>query len=278
MNARAKAPRLADPADHYLTVEGVRLRFRDEGQGPAVLLVHGWTLDLEMWEAQAAAWRDAFRVLRLDRRGHGLSGERAAPGGDGADLAALCRHLGLTQVAVLGMSQGARAALAFAHAAPARVSALILDGPPEFAHSSPEDDVPVSHYQTLLRTQGIEAFRREWARHRLMQLQRPEPAAQALVSAMLSRYRGEELRLAVPVAESTGLAAESVAVPTLVLSGEYDVPTRVRAADRLCARLAHGERAVIAGAGHLANLDNPQAYNERCRAFLTRQLLMRPSA
>ena len=274
MSAHATAPRDGGSADQYLTVEGIRLRYRDEGQGPTVLLVHGWTLDLEMWDRQVAAWRDAFRVLRIDRRGHGLSGERTAPGRDAADLAALCRHLGLAQVALLGMSQGARAALAFAAEAPARISALILDGPPEFAHSSPEDDVPLAHYQTLLRTQGIEAFRREWARHPLMQLRTPSPAALALLRAMIGRYRGEDLRLA-PAAESAGVRTESVGVATLVLSGESDLPSRVRAADRLCARLPRGERAIIDGAGHLANLDNPQAYNERCRTFLARQLLAR---
>ena len=224
---------------------------------------------------RSPAWRDAFRVVRIDRRGHGLSGERAAAGRDATDLAALCRHLGLGRVALLGMSQGARAALAFTAEAPAHVSALILDGPPEFAHSSPEDDVPVSRYQTLLRTQGIEAFRREWARHPLMQLRRPTPEALALLGAMIGRYRGEDLRLASTVAESAGVLAESVGAPTLVLSGEFDVPGRVRAADRLCARLPRGERVLIGGAGHLANLDNPQAYNERCRTFLTRQLLVR---
>lgn len=274
MSAHVTAPRDSGSSDHYLIVDGVRLRYRDDGQGPAVLLVHGWTLDLEMWEPQVAAWRDAFRVVRIDRRGHGLSGERATPGRDAADLAALCRHLGLARVALLGMSQGARAALAFTADAPARVSALILDGPPEFAHSSPEDDVPLVRYQTLLRTQGIEAFRREWARHPLMQLRTPSPAALALLGAMVGRYRGEDLRLA-PTAESAGVRPESVGVATLVVSGESDLPGRVRAADRLCARLPCGERAVIAGAGHLANLDNPQAYNERCRAFLARQLLVR---
>ncbi len=51
MSACATAACANTSPDHYLTVEGVRLRYRDEGQGPAVLLVHGWTLDLEMWES-----------------------------------------------------------------------------------------------------------------------------------------------------------------------------------------------------------------------------------
>jgi pimeloyl-ACP methyl ester carboxylesterase len=261
------------PADRHLTVEGARLRYRDEGSGPALLLVHGWTLDLQMWEPQVAAWRGAFRLIRLDRRGHGHSGGRPAPARDGADLAALCRHLELAQVAVLGMSQGVRGALAFAASEPGRVSALILDGPPELAHSAPEDDVPLSRYQALLRAQGIEALRREWARHPLMQLRTDSAQARSLLAAMLAGYRGEDLRApraAAPEAATVRLG--SLRAPTLVVSGEYDLAGRVRAADRLCAALRRGERAVIPDAGHLANLDNPQAYNQRCRAFLRRQL------
>src|SRR5579864_5075991 len=155
VTARASAPDNLHPADRYLSVDGgVRLRYRDEGRGSAVLLIHGWTLDLEMWDAQVEAWRESFRLVRLDRRGHGFSGERGAAPRDAHDLALLCRHLQLSQVALLGMSQGVRSALAFAAAAPATVSALILDGPPQLAHSTPEDDVPLGRYRTLLRTQG----------------------------------------------------------------------------------------------------------------------------
>ena len=277
MSARATAPRDSGP-DRYLAVDGTQLRYRDEGRGPAVLLVHGWTLDLEMWEPQVAAWRDRFRVVRVDRRGHGRSGGRPAAARDAADLAAFAQHLGLTQLAVLGMSHGARGALAFAAAAPGRVAALILDGPPELTHSSPEDHVPLSRYQALLRAQGIDALRREWARHPLMQLRTRSAGAHALLAAMIGRYRGEDLRQPDMEAESdvVRVALESVSAPTLVVSGEYDVAGRVHAADRLCARLPRGERALIAGAGHLASLDNPQAYNERCRAFLSRELLARP--
>jgi len=271
--ACASAAETLHPPDRYLDVEGgVRLRYRDEGQGPAVLLVHGWTLDLEMWDAQVEAWRDSFRLVRLDRRGHGLSGERGTTPCDAQDLASLCRYLQLAHVAVLGMSQGVRSALAFAAAAPTVVSALILDGPPQLAHSTPEDDVPLSRYRALLRTQGIDALRREWARHPLMQLRTRDPATQALLSAMLSRYHGEDLRTPDSAAEAAELVVESITAPALVVSGEHDLPARVRAADHLCARLERGERAVIADAGHLANLDNPQAYNERCRTFLALHL------
>ena len=112
----ATADRSADAGaarspDRYLSVHGARLRYRDEGRGPAVVLVHGWTLDLEMWEPQVAALRASLRLVRLDRRGFGLSSGCPSVASDASDIDAICRHLGLARVALIGMSQGARAVL-----------------------------------------------------------------------------------------------------------------------------------------------------------------------
>ena len=256
-------------ADLFVVVDGTRLRFRDEGRGPAVLLVHGWTLDLEMWDPQVSALRDSFRLIRLDRRGHGLSGGTPAPARDSEDLAALCKHLGLRRVALLGMSQGVRAVLGLAGAAPDQVEALILDGPPPLAAAS-DPEVPLERYAALVRTQGIEAFREEWARHALMQLRTRNPEARALLAAMIARYPGGDLRHAASRAQTVPrVRLESLAAPTLVLSGAYDVASRKRAARELTARLSHAELAEIPGAGHLPNLDRPDAYSRLCREFLT---------
>ena len=256
-------------ADLFVVVDGTRLRFRDEGRGPAVLLVHGWTLDLEMWDPQVSALRDSFRLIRLDRRGHGLSGGTPAPARDSEDLAALCKHLGLRRVALLGMSQGVRAVLGLAGAAPEQVEALILDGPPPLAAAS-DPEVPLERYAALVRTQGIEAFREEWAHHALMQLRTRNPEARALLAAMIARYPGGDLRHAASRAQTVPrVRLESLAAPTLVLSGAYDLASRKRAARELTARLSHAELAEIPGAGHLPNLDRPDAYSRLCREFLT---------
>lgn len=257
-------------ADLFAIVNGVRLRFRDEGRGPAVLLVHGWTLDLEMWDPQVSALRDAFRLIRLDRRGHGLSSGIPAPERDSRDLAALCQHLGLTRVALLGMSQGVRAVLGFAATAPAQAHALILDGPPPLDSGS-DPEVPLDQYAVLLRTRGIEAFRHEWARHPLMRLRTRNRAARALLAAMIARYPGDDLRHPPSRTEPAVRArVEALTAPTLVLSGEYDLANRKRAARQLTARLSGAELAEIRGAGHLPNLDRPDAYSKLCREFLTR--------
>jgi 3-oxoadipate enol-lactonase len=258
-----------DALDRYCDVEGVRLRYRDEGAGPAVILVHGWTLDLEMWEPQVAALAGDFRLVRLDRRGHGLSGGLPDTTRDAFDLAALCRHLGLSRCSLVGMSQGARGVLGFASAAPERVSAMILDGPPGIDEGE-SDDVPVHEFQGLAQRSGMPAFRREWARLPFVQLRTRDARAHALLAAMIERYPGHELLETTAASAAPAVRLEAISLPVLILVGEHDSLSRAQAADFLCARLPDARRVVIADAGHLPNLDQPARYSDLCRAFLAR--------
>jgi len=97
-----------------------------------VVLIHGVGLDLDMWDAQAAALAPGHRVIRYDMIGHG--GTPARQGdlglGDFVDqLGELLRDLGLGRVALIGFSMGALVAQAFALAEPDRVRRLaILSG------------------------------------------------------------------------------------------------------------------------------------------------------
>jgi len=255
--------------DQYLTVSGVRLRFRDEGTGPAVVLLHGWTLDLEMWDPQVARLRHAFRLVRLDRRGHGLSGGTPSPQDDAADVTALCTRLGLNRVGVIGMSQGARSALAISCGTSVSVAALLLDGPPSFDRAGPED-VSLEHFRLLVRNGGMPAFRREWLHHPLTQLHTADPQARALLRTMIERFAGNEF--AAGAAQNVPPPPVLPPVPALVLTGELDAPSRIRSAERLSAALPRAELAVIKGAGHLPNLDRPNEYSEVCRGFFDRHL------
>ena len=261
--------------DRYLQVDGARLRYRDTGSGPAVVLVHGWTLDLEMWTPQVERLSDQFRLVRLDRRGHGLSSGIPGLEEDVADLASLCRNLELNCVAVVGMSQGTRSALAFAGRAPDTVRALVLDGTPDLQPGAPPSDIPLAHFRMLLRTQGIAALRREWRAQDAMRLQTHDRAMHALLNGMLERYDGRDLRDTVGAGASRTqpISLGRITAPVLILNGEFDLDTRTSAADYLHRQLPQAERHLIARAAHLPNLDNPDDYAALCRSFLSRQLL-----
>jgi pimeloyl-ACP methyl ester carboxylesterase len=265
-------PGVERDCDRYFTADGARLRYRDEGRGPPVVMAHGWTLDLQMWEPQVAALRDAYRLIRVDRRGFGLSSGRPSVIQDIADLGSLCDRLAIDRIALIGMSQGARAAMGFALTAPERVSCLILDGPPDYTRNPlpSDDEVPVSHYRGVVRTGGMAAFRREWTAHPLLSLRSGDPRMREILNAMIMRYPGNDLvEPFATVDAAAGLPlSDSLDVPVLVITGDQDLASRTRAANHLAERLSKAARAVIPAAGHLPNLDNPSVYNAVVRAFL----------
>src|SRR5690242_14341866 len=96
-----------------LDTPGARLRYRDEGQGRDMVFVHGWTLDLDVWEPQAPL-ASHLRMVRYDRRGFGFSTGQPSLAADVADLRVLIERLGVNSPLLVGMSQGARVVLEFA--------------------------------------------------------------------------------------------------------------------------------------------------------------------
>ncbi len=264
------------PLDQYFEHRDARLRFRDQGDGMPVIFVHGWTLDLEVWQPQASELRRSFRVIRLDRRGFGLSSGTPSIEDDVADLRALIDHLRLAKVAVVGMSQGARVALQFALGNPPRLAALVLDGAPHPAlpgQGDADEDLPLARYRELVRTGGLEAFRAEWQVHPLMTLHTRDASARQLLERIAARYPGSDLRAGRP--QSDGRidlsALRSLRQPTLVLNGALDTEHRREVGDLLARSLPLAERQLVPNAGHLANLDEPQVYNDLIKSFLMRQ-------
>jgi len=269
---RQEHPASARPQDLYIDIDTARLRYRDEGAGPAVIFVHGWTLDLDMWEPQAAVLAARYRVIRLDRRGFGLSSGEPSLVDDVTDLHTLCRHLRLQHVALVGMSQGARVVLHMAHVSPAMVSCLVLDGSPRIgaAQDKPAaQELPYEDYRRLAQSQGVAAFRREWIRHPLTQLRTGSAQAHELLTRMVARYPGKDLiqPLPRPSVVTTLPMIQSIVPPVLVIGGALDIDSRRQFADELVRELPRAARAEIPGAGHLCNLDNPLAYTSALQNF-----------
>jgi pimeloyl-ACP methyl ester carboxylesterase len=262
--------------DRYFDAGGVRLRYRDQGEGPCVVLVHAWTLDLEVWDAQAADLSRSMRVVRLDRRGFGLSEGQPDPAADPGDLAALLDLLRLPAAALVGMSQGTRAVIGLALQAPQRVDCLVLDGlPGDVVGLAPDGrgDYSLDEFRRLARTGGLEAFREVWRRHPLARLHGDSSEAARRLERMLARYPGRELLGPAPAAPAAPdlRALARLSMPVLVINGELDLESRRLAGERLCALLPHAERVLLAGAGHLAALDRPAAYTATLHSFLQRR-------
>ena len=113
-----------------LDIGGQQIRYRDEGQGPVLVLIHGVCASLNTWDGWAEELADDFRVIRLDLPGFGLSPladagiyerQRAV-----ALIDAMAQTLGLERFSLAGNSLGGYLSWIYAYAHPEKVEKLIL--------------------------------------------------------------------------------------------------------------------------------------------------------
>jgi len=124
-------PANATAPGSYLDVNGVHTYYERYGDGPPVLLLHGAAMVAESWKPQVEALAGRFQVIVPERRGVGRTADIDGPWsyqGMAEDTAAFLRALGLSRVAVIGLSDGGNIGLILAYSHPELVGALIVSG------------------------------------------------------------------------------------------------------------------------------------------------------
>lgn len=254
---------VAEIPAHGGTIEAEAL-----GEGPPVLLVHGWTLDRRVWRPQVEALAARFRVIAWDRRGFGRSSAPPDLVREPDDLAAVADAFGAQRFALVGMSQGARVALAFASRHPERVAAIAVQGTPlsDVVSGEGEDEaVPIAEMTALARDGELDAMRRLWRAHPLLGVHGGKAVAE--LDAIIAEYEGRDLLApGAPLHVTTGDLAR-LRTPILAITGREEPVWRHKVAERL-ARAVAATRLDIAGGGHLCNLCQPALYNHALIGFL----------
>jgi len=237
-----------------------------------VLLLHAFPLEGEMFEPQWSALSDRVRFVVPDLRGFGGSGAGAGPSEMGAmadDVLALLDHLGIASAVVGGVSMGGYVSLALLRNDPARVRALVLA------------DTQTSADDAQARA-GREATAREV-------LAKGPSALLPSVSRLLGPGASAELRARVSrwitggspqgqAAAQRGMALRPDARdilsrfggPVLVVVGAEDVITPPEKARAMANLVPAAELVELPGAGHLSNLEQPEAFNAAMGRFLDR--------
>ena len=238
------------------------------GTGPAVVLLHSFLMDGDMFAPQIAALGDKFRLVTVDERGHGKTPV------DGPfsywdvaeDVLAVVDELGIDQFAVVGTSQGGFIALRLALSAPGRVAAIAVLG-----SSAAEEDPQVAEaYRglgTLWTTQGPTD-------------QVLDMVASICVGDMDSSAWKVKLRSLpyerVPVLLDTLTRRDSVvdrlgeiSCPTLVMHGTADAAYPVDRAKEIAETVPKGELVLVEGGAHFLSLTDPDAVNPVLREFLS---------
>jgi len=253
-------------------VGGRRLSWLQSGQGDTVLLLHAFPLHAEMFAAQHASVPHGWRLVTPDFRGFGQSGGPAAKTVDdhADDVLALLRHLGIERAVIGGVSMGGYVAFALFRKAPQRFTALVLADTRADADND-EARTNRRRMQETAREKGVTAVADAMVAKLL--------GATSLASAeLVARTRQLILPNSVDAVidaldalrtrpDSTPLLA-SVACPTLVLVGEEDGVTPLPLADAIRNGIAGSTLTVVARAGHLANLEQPDTFNGALWSFL----------
>jgi len=259
----------------HIRVQGYTMAYTDTGQGLPLLFIHGYPLNRRLWEPQAEGLADIARILAPDLRGHGDS--QAVPGSYSmdlfaGDLSAFLDALGITQPVVLcGLSMGGYVAFAFYRKYAVRLAGLILTAT-RAAPDSPEARAGRDLAAAQARENGVAAII-EGMLPRLLSPKtvehRPELVAQAraiMVHTSLEGILGDLAGLK-ERPDSTQTLPE-IKVPTLILPGEDDEIIPIQEAWALQAGIPGSRLVVIPNAGHLPNLENPQAFNQAVRQFI----------
>jgi 3-oxoadipate enol-lactonase len=231
-----------------------------------------------MWDALWARLTAGHRALRIDLRGFGNSPE--PPGGGhchAADVAALIDRHGLAPAAVVGCSMSGRVALELAVARPQLVSRLVLvdSGLPDHDWSLQLETYGAAEEAALEAGDldaAVEANLRMWVDGPQRSPDEVDPAVRELVAVM--QRRALELQLAQPDAEEQMLVPDigsclaEVAAPTLVVTGDLDVPDFLQIGRRLETSIPSARAASITGAAHLPSMERPDEFMRLLSGFL----------
>ncbi|WP_290056621.1 alpha/beta fold hydrolase [Amycolatopsis solani] len=252
------------------------LPFDEAGRGRPIVLLHARPADRTMWRAHLPLLAEAgVRAIALDLPGHGdVAAARRAEVTPWADVLDTLDHLGADRFTVAGNSLGALVALQIAVTAPLRVQGLVSIG------YRPHDLPPSARLRTAwdreraaLEAGDVEAAVRAgvaaWTSPKASDAVRAQ-AAVMMRNQLIARLTHGEPEVAADPLNQNADALRTLTGPALVGVGELDMPDFFEGAAALSDQLGSGKVAVLADAGHLAPLEQPEAFCALLLDFVNR--------
>lgn len=251
-------------------LDGRTVAWEECGSGPALVLLHAFPFSSQMWAAQREALSGRYRVITPDFAGFGRSPLQppVSMAGYAADVLALLDHLSVLRFALVGLSMGGYVAFELLDRAPHRIAALALCDTRASADSE-EGRQGREDSALAVETSGTGVL----VENLMPKLLAPNASAQvrAQVEAFLRATPAEGAAAAQRAMagrrDFTG-HLDRIGCPTLVLVGEEDTLTPPAEAELLARQIPGAELKRIPGAGHLSNLEQPDAFNEALGEFL----------
>jgi 2-succinyl-6-hydroxy-2,4-cyclohexadiene-1-carboxylate synthase len=267
----------AEPGDwraaaNQVALGDVTYAYVEQGEGEALLLLHGFTGSSASWARVLPELAERYRVIAVDLLGHGLSDAPAEPARYGmvpvaADITALLDHLGVDRAHLAGYSMGGRLALYLALLLPAHWHTLILESssPGLAAAERAERVARDEELAAFVEAKGIDAFVDYWEQLPLFASQ------QRLPVEVQEKHRRQRLQnnpaglagslrgMGTGVQPSLWARLPELELPVLLLAGARD-DKYVSLAQRMARFLPGATLAMVPGAGHTIHLEQPERW------------------
>ncbi|MDR7419499.1 MAG: alpha/beta fold hydrolase [Armatimonadota bacterium] len=273
-------------ADRFIEIAGARVRYRVEGTGPAVVLVHGLGAFIESWAWTIPALRDRYTTIAFDFPGFGQSSPLDAafsPEGAASFVASFMDALEVRRAALIGSSLGGTIATLVAGRTPGRCTALVLAAPAGFG-----PHVTLATRLATLPFVGecfVAAIRRAPQVGVRSAFRRREQIPPPILDAARRTFRAGPagdtcLRIVRSTVTVRGIhpgvirrvheAAARVTARTLVVWGTLDRVVPPAHAAIVTRAIPHAETLMIPGASHVPYIEDADTFNTAVREFLIR--------
>jgi pimeloyl-ACP methyl ester carboxylesterase len=272
----------ADAQSRFTVIDDVRLHYKDEGHGPAILLIHGSLGDLADWDGWAAVLTQHYRVVRFDLPGFGLSGE-ITNGNYSIDrslslIDGLMDSLGIERFAIAGVSYGGPIAFRYAATRVDRIAALVIMNSAGIENGKQKVDPKTGRRDFFATMSSGAALTREYVSNSLSHsFNDPARIPPGLIdrkleiSNVIGRDREGAIMIGQYVRGNPQQVLAHVRAPTLVLWGAAERSLSVGTADLFVTALknAHVVRKVMQERGdHSMHIEWPEATASEVRKFL----------
>lgn len=264
-----------------IQVGDLNVSVTDVGNGPPVVLLHGFACGKRMWLHQIRSLKRRFRVIAYDQRGHGLTdaptvATNYSAGHLARDLTGVLDALKIERAALVGFSLGGGPALALAAGRPERVSHLVLADVGAGADDPIKLEWMARRWGDLIGRGDIDELVCDMLRSELFKVYaKRNPRRRNHMAALIRATPIDGLRftLSEVLAKRKSLfrltsILKSVRAPTLVMVGQHDYVCS-KAARLLAQTIPNAALKVIDRSGHMSPLEQPAAFNAALTEFLS---------
>lgn len=262
------------------TINNCLIRYADVGSPSAipVIFIHGFPFSHRMWNfpgGQFDALSATNRVVAFDLRGHGES--EVGTGHYSIelfvdDLFALMDHLSIPKAILCGLSMGGYIALRAVERNPERVMGLVLCDTKSEADGN-EAKIKRANGIKFVKANGMKYYAQDYVKIVFAPSSFDGHAdAVKLIQSIVERTAPISIfgtLLALAGRTDTTTALPNITCPTLILVGEKDAVTPVAASQMMKEKIPGASMAIIPGAGHVSNMENPAEFNKHLIQFVS---------